>query len=131
MPCRQERAGRLVQIGTTGIRHGSLGPMQTLYSRMCLTLYVERNPSPFARSVSPQRRVAAVYTQVRRFLASKGDPDAGASAVEYGLLVAAIAAIIILLVFALGGFVKGAFQDTCDAFNNSSVTSATGDDCTP
>jgi pilus assembly protein Flp/PilA len=39
--------------------------------------------------------------------------DEGASAVEYGLLVAAIAAIIILVVFALGTYVKGAFKDTC------------------
>ncbi len=38
----------------------------------------------------------------------------GASAVEYGLLVAGIAAIIMLVVFALGGFVKEAFQGTCD-----------------
>lgn len=40
--------------------------------------------------------------------------DDGASAVEYALLVAGIAAIIILMVFALGGFVKEAFQGTCD-----------------
>jgi pilus assembly protein Flp/PilA len=40
--------------------------------------------------------------------------EEGASAVEYGLLVAGIAAIVILLVFALGGFVKEAFQGTCD-----------------
>jgi pilus assembly protein Flp/PilA len=53
--------------------------------------------------------------------------DEGASAVEYGLLVAAIAAIIILVVFALGSFVKGAFKDTCTAFKNSnSVNSAGG-----
>ena len=40
--------------------------------------------------------------------------DEGASAVEYGLLVAAIAAVIILVVFALGGWVKGSFKNTCD-----------------
>jgi pilus assembly protein Flp/PilA len=58
--------------------------------------------------------------------------DEGASAVEYGLLVAAIAAIIILVVFALGSFVKGAFRDTCQNFKNSnSVNSVTGasNDC--
>ena len=38
----------------------------------------------------------------------------GASAVEYGLLVAAIAALIVLIVFFLGGIVKETFQDTCD-----------------
>ena len=38
----------------------------------------------------------------------------GASAVEYGLLVAAIAAIIVVIVFALGGLVKRRFKNTCD-----------------
>jgi pilus assembly protein Flp/PilA len=60
--------------------------------------------------------------------------DEGASAVEYGLLVAAIAAIIILVVFALGTFVKGAFKDTCQSFKNSnsvnSVTGGASNDCT-
>ncbi len=37
----------------------------------------------------------------------------GASAVEYGLLVAAIAAIIVVIVFALGKLVKEGFTDTC------------------
>lgn len=49
--------------------------------------------------------------------------DEGASAVEYGLLVAAIAAIIILIVFVLGGWVRGAFRDTCQAFDNSNAVS--------
>jgi pilus assembly protein Flp/PilA len=39
--------------------------------------------------------------------------DDGASAVEYGLLVAAIAALIVIIVFALGGLVRGIFKDTC------------------
>jgi pilus assembly protein Flp/PilA len=41
--------------------------------------------------------------------------DRGASAVEYGILVAAIAAVIVALVFALGTQVKGGFKTTCDA----------------
>lgn len=51
---------------------------------------------------------------MRNIAAARRD-DEGASAVEYGLLVAAIAALIILVVFALGGWVKGAFKKTCDA----------------
>jgi pilus assembly protein Flp/PilA len=39
--------------------------------------------------------------------------EKGASAVEYGLLVAAIAALIVVIVFALGGLVKNVFTDTC------------------
>lgn len=38
--------------------------------------------------------------------------DRGASAVEYGLLVAAIAAVIVAVVFGLGKIVQGAFTKT-------------------
>lgn len=40
--------------------------------------------------------------------------DDGASAVEYGLLVFAIAALIVVIVFALGRIVNTIFSDTCD-----------------
>lgn len=57
--------------------------------------------------------------RLRRVLSRK---DEGASAVEYGLLVAAIAAIIVLLVFAVGKFVKAGFQETCDGIKNNAST---------
>ena len=41
--------------------------------------------------------------------------DRGASAVEYGLLIAGIAALIIAVVFLLGGQIKDAFSDTCES----------------
>ena len=44
--------------------------------------------------------------------------DAGASAVEYGLLVALIAAVIVLAVFGLGTIVRGSFSTTCDQLKN-------------
>lgn len=40
--------------------------------------------------------------------------ERGASAVEYGLLIAGIAALIVVAVFALGPIVEEAFSDTCD-----------------
>ena len=40
--------------------------------------------------------------------------ERGASAVEYGLLVAAIAALIAIVVFAVGHIVSNAFENTCD-----------------
>jgi pilus assembly protein Flp/PilA len=40
-------------------------------------------------------------------------PESGASAVEYGLLIAGIAAIIAVAVFAFGGGATGMFQDSC------------------
>jgi len=39
--------------------------------------------------------------------------DRGASAVEYGLLIAGIAALIVVVVFAFGGSLKGIFTQTC------------------
>lgn len=52
--------------------------------------------------------------------------DEGASAVEYGLLVAAIAAVIVVVVFALGGLVKDKFNKTCNGIssNGSNTTTA-------
>ena len=47
----------------------------------------------------------------------------GASAVEYGLLVAAIAAIIVIIVFALGNIIQGSFKKTCDAMNKDAAGS--------
>ena len=43
----------------------------------------------------------------------------GASAVEYGLLIARIAALIVAVVFLFGGLIKNVFSNTCDKINNS------------
>ena len=51
--------------------------------------------------------------------------DEGASAVEYGLLVAAIAALIVIVVFALGGLIKGVFKDTCSNIATSGAGGTT------
>ena len=51
--------------------------------------------------------------------------ERGASAVEYGLLVAGIAAIIVVAVMALGPVVKEAFKDTCDSMRGSGATAMT------
>jgi pilus assembly protein Flp/PilA len=56
--------------------------------------------------------------------------DRGASAVEYGLMVAAIAAVIVGVVFGLGGLVKGAFTKTCSAISTSVTTGPGGTPCT-
>ncbi|GAB2879744.1 Flp family type IVb pilin [Nocardioides pacificus] len=39
--------------------------------------------------------------------------ERGASAVEYGLLVAAIAAAVVIAVFFMGNAIKDLFSDTC------------------
>ena len=48
--------------------------------------------------------------------------DDGASAVEYGLLVAGIAALIVTVVFVFGGVIKSSFSKTCGKISNSSGT---------
>lgn len=50
--------------------------------------------------------------------------ERGASAVEYGLLIAGVAALIILAVFAFGGSVGDLFRETC-----TTVQSQTSTDC--
>ena len=61
---------------------------------------------------------------IQRFLNRKDQED-GASAVEYGLLVAAIAALIVIIVFALGGVVRDVFQKTCDEIETNATTTST------
>jgi pilus assembly protein Flp/PilA len=48
----------------------------------------------------------------------------GASAVEYGLLVAGIAALIVAIVFLFGGVIKDAFQSTCNRVKQGSATAS-------
>lgn len=50
--------------------------------------------------------------------------DEGASAVEYGLLVAAIAAVIVAVVFGLGTLIKNGFSST-----SSCITAGTSSAC--
>ena len=51
------------------------------------------------------------------------DRDRGASAVEYGLLIAGIAALIVMVVFAFHGTITGLFQDTCSSISGRAGTS--------
>ncbi len=46
--------------------------------------------------------------------------ERGASAVEYGLLIAGIAALIVVVVFAFGGVLKNVFSSTCNSVGASS-----------
>jgi pilus assembly protein Flp/PilA len=51
--------------------------------------------------------------------------DRGASAVEYGLMVAAIAAVIVGIVFGLGGVVQNVFSNTCTSIQGQASTQVT------
>ena len=53
-----------------------------------------------------------------------GRTEDGASAVEYGLLVAGIAALIVVVVFAFGGLIKNVFKTTCNTINTSANASS-------
>ena len=54
--------------------------------------------------------------------------DRGASAVEYGLMVAAIAAVIVGIVFGLGKLVGDQFDKTCKGITGG-VSAAQGTSC--
>ena len=50
--------------------------------------------------------------------------ERGASAVEYGLLIAGIAALIVVVVFALGPILQDAFGNTCDTISQEGLDGA-------
>jgi pilus assembly protein Flp/PilA len=56
------------------------------------------------------RNVQKLFTDMLR-------DDSGASAVEYGLLVAAIAAVIVTILFSFGTVVQGTFFNLCNAIS--------------
>jgi pilus assembly protein Flp/PilA len=56
----------------------------------------------------------------------RGRTESGASATEYGLLVSAIAALVVAVVFLLGGQVAELFGTTCTAVE---AEAQTGADC--
>jgi pilus assembly protein Flp/PilA len=60
--------------------------------------------------------VIYLYSKARAIWATR---DQGASAVEYGLLVAGIAAVIVGIVFVFGTKIQAAFQSTCDTVAGS------------
>lgn len=49
--------------------------------------------------------------------------ERGASSVEYGLLAVAIAALIVVVVFALGGVVQDLFSNSCTTIDGTLQTS--------
>jgi pilus assembly protein Flp/PilA len=60
-----------------------------------------------------------LYLRVGKAVQERTRSERGASAVEYGLLVAAIAAVIIVVVFALGDNIKELFRGTCQDVHNA------------
>ena len=60
-------------------------------------------------------RINEFYVKAQNALAAKADAEDGATAVEYGLIVALIAAVIVAVVAVLGGQIRDAFQEVSDA----------------
>ena len=54
-----------------------------------------------------------LVTFLQTFMATRRD-DKGAAMVEYGILVAGIAVLVMATVFILGGAINGLFQDVVD-----------------
>jgi pilus assembly protein Flp/PilA len=55
--------------------------------------------------------------------------EEGASAGEYGLLVAGIAALVVAVVFLFGGMIQDVFNDTCKSVQTKGAT--TNGTCAP
>lgn len=57
----------------------------------------------------------ALYVTLQSFIADRKNDDKGATAVEYGLMVALIAAVIVVAVAALGTQINAAFNTVVTA----------------
>ncbi len=68
------------------------------------------NVHEFWRRVSTRRQGSR---RLGNLLGDQRRLESGASAVEYGLLIAGVAAMIVVAVFAFGGGSNGLFQDSC------------------
>jgi pilus assembly protein Flp/PilA len=55
-----------------------------------------------------------MFTRLYVWLQGLRDEQRGATAVEYGMLVALIAAVVVAIVFTLGGQIADAFQSIVD-----------------
>ncbi|WP_088314915.1 Flp family type IVb pilin [Kineosporia sp. R_H_3] len=55
---------------------------------------------------------------------SRKTADRGATAVEYGLMVAAIAAVIVAIVFGLGTLVNNVFSSACSSIDVKATTAS-------
>ncbi|WP_153392487.1 Flp family type IVb pilin [Ornithinicoccus halotolerans] len=64
----------------------------------------------------------AYYLQTIKDRFAAADNERGATAVEYGLMVAAIAAVIVGIVFTLGGQVNTAFETVSNAITGGGTT---------
>jgi len=64
------------------------------------------------------------YIRHANELKNRAKNETGASAVEYGLLVAGIAALVVAIVFVFGGIIKNSFQGTCNRVKQGSSTTA-------
>ena len=53
----------------------------------------------------------------------ESDDEAGGSAVEYGLLITGVAALIVAVIFLFGGAVGDLFGNTCDSVTTGSTGS--------
>lgn len=82
--------------------------------------------SPDLTAHLAQRRTREART---RAIIQQRRGDRGASAVEYGMMVAAIAAVLAGTVFALGGTVQQAFTKTCDAVGSYASIDVTNPGC--
>jgi len=66
-----------------------------------------------------------IKTGLNRLIARRDEE--GASAVEYGLLVAGIAALIVAIVFIFGGMISDVFSGTCDEMTGAEGSTVTAD----
>ncbi len=95
------------------------GPVHSCVTQRNTPLIPPQHPRTLegtAQMLSTIVTTARMYAQV---ISSRIEDERGATAVEYGLMVALIAVVIIAAVAALGGVLDTSFTDTCTAIDTA------------
>ena len=88
-------------------------------------MFAKGEPEGAANTSPLEHNMLKPYITLLTYLQTRRDDERGASAVEYGLLVAAIAAAIVVIVFLLGDVITEVFTDTCTEVSTGAGTAAT------
>jgi Flp pilus assembly pilin Flp len=75
---------------------------------------VSQNVLVLRDTLSWRKEVKQMLTNLYLRILALRDEEKGAAMAEYGILVAGIAVVVLLTVWALGGEIQGAFQSVVD-----------------
>ena len=118
-PHRKGAGPGLVDAGNTAVSHDYPAHMPGVTLSRCDPSLGRTHPCSAGRGRvgCPEGKVRLMTNLIVKLRARLATRDRGATAVEYGLIVALIAAIIVAVVASLGTEINDTFESVCTAIN--------------